>query len=232
MHQRLAENPLMSPAEAMLLGATMTSQCFGQIADQIYSPDPRTGILFAQVTHTCAAGAMLYAIGGLATCPQSLDAYWPWLAQKQTHCPDENCLRSGGLASAWGTAVVGQLLVCHLLVHLNDSHKWPRERIAEWLAKLEPQPGEVLPEPEPMVRMVKEVEYMEWPEPQPELCASVLQVPEFANQQQVDHVQPKPYENQSAGGVCENFVDESVDALPLPDLVLCGGDSGIEAFSP
>ena len=65
---------------------------------------------------SCALGAAMGAIGQ-GNCKE-----WNWAGRK-VNCPD-----CGVLAS-----------VFNVIPHLNDSHRWPRQQIAEWVSTIEPQ---------------------------------------------------------------------------------------------
>lgn len=77
-----------------------------------------SGFLYASAT--CAFGAAECALG------RRVIAYkvWPWLL-KERPCPE--C----GEEMPETTFVISN--------HLNDIHKWPRERIADWVATIEPE---------------------------------------------------------------------------------------------
>lgn len=72
---------------------------------------------------SCAYGAAYEAIGARFTSKPAIDI-WPWLANTLT-CP---CC---GISEQYGASVISD--------HLNDDHKWPRERIADWVATIEPE---------------------------------------------------------------------------------------------
>lgn len=108
----------MRLSEAIRLGAMMRPQGFGHL----YSKG-----------RTCAFGAAYDAVGigaenvgGEDACP-----CWPWVMLTMADCP-----------------VCGdrQTISCVVTSHLNDCHGWTRERIAGWVATIEPQDA-VEPEP-------------------------------------------------------------------------------------
>ncbi len=82
---------------------------------------------------SCALGAAAEAVG--AVCATSADEeqalydnilskHWPWLASKRVEDPLVRGVRGFvGLA----------------IMRLNDSARWTRERIAEWVATVEPE---------------------------------------------------------------------------------------------
>jgi len=58
---------------------------------------------------------------------RSVRKRWPWAFAVNVNCP--SCGRSR--------------LVCQVIVHLNDDHRWTREKIGAWVAGIEPsQPPE------------------------------------------------------------------------------------------
>jgi hypothetical protein len=99
----------MSLSEAIRLGTLMTSQAFRVVV---------TG------DGACAWGAALLAVG--ATPERAVRSAarrrWPWAFAVSVNCP--SCGRSR--------------LVCELIAHLNDDHRWTREKIGAWVAEIEP----------------------------------------------------------------------------------------------
>jgi hypothetical protein len=100
-------------SEAIQLGTMMTSQAFRALF---------------RADGACALGAALLAVGvAPEQAGRSVRRRWPWAFAVSVDCP--NCGRSR--------------LVCEVIVHLNDDHRWTRERIAAWVAGIEPsQPPE------------------------------------------------------------------------------------------
>jgi hypothetical protein len=104
----------MKLSAAILLGSTISPQAFGEFQDKNGS--------------RCSLGAALAAVGktseiemGFRTAVES----WAWIERDgEFHCPDCH-----GVAR-W---------VLSIIVHLNDVHGRTRERIAEWVATVEPQ---------------------------------------------------------------------------------------------
>jgi hypothetical protein len=107
----------MRLSEAIMLGSTIHPQGFGK---------------FRQVgpsgMATCAWGAAHDAVGnhyGYDDDPEN----WDWVHNPtRVQCPDCGVTRR---------------VQANVIVHLNDDHRWTRERIAEWVATVEPK------EPEP-----------------------------------------------------------------------------------
>lgn len=110
----------MRLSEAIRLGTMMTSQAF------------RT--LLAG-DGACAWGAALLAVGATRErAVGSARSRWPWAFAVSVNCP--SCGRSR--------------LVCEVIAHLNDDHRWAREKIGAWVAGIEPanaQPPEDVPNP-------------------------------------------------------------------------------------
>ncbi len=100
----------MRLSDAIQLGAMITSQAFRALF---------------QDDGACALGAALLAVGVSpkeARC--SVRKLWPWALAVNADCP------SCGLSR----------LVCQIIVHLNDDHRWTREKIGAWVAGIEPSP--------------------------------------------------------------------------------------------
>jgi hypothetical protein len=109
-------------SEAIRLGAMVTTPHLGALA----SEDKKA---------TCALGAAIYAIGRLDDAlgfiaAKDYDAIVSppeWLINPEVSCPD--CLQI--YESEWA--------LVSLIVHLNDTHLWTRERIADWVETVEAQ---------------------------------------------------------------------------------------------
>ena len=103
----------MRLSEAIQLGAMMTSQAFRTL----FKGDG-----------ACALGAALLAVGvAPEQAGRSVRKRWPWAFAVNVNCP--SCGRAH--------------LVCQVIVHLNDDHRWTREKIGAWVAEIEPsQPPE------------------------------------------------------------------------------------------
>jgi hypothetical protein len=109
----------MNLSEAIQLGTMMTSQAFRAV----FRGDG-----------ACAWGAALLAVGatpGRAVRSAALSR-WPWAFAVSVNCP--SCGRSR--------------LVCEVIAHLNDDHRWTREKIGAWVAEIEPADAQ-LPEDVP-----------------------------------------------------------------------------------
>jgi hypothetical protein len=130
----------MRLSEAIRLGSTLNRQGFG---------DFRTygGV---NGVRTCALGAALAAVGvtELPTIIADEGVYyalfwrWPYVqVRRVTTCPSGVC----------GHAAIP---LNELIAHLNDMHRWTRERIADWVATMEPT--ELDASDEPLIRRVGE----------------------------------------------------------------------------
>src|SRR6266566_4660138 len=98
----------MRLSEAILLGSTIGPQAFGH---------------FFLNDGTCAMGAAALAVGGHAgETFLMFEQHWKWTEEIEAECPA--CGVSGKIIS--------------VIPHLNDIEEWTRERIAEWIAKIEP----------------------------------------------------------------------------------------------
>ena len=99
----------MKLSEAIRLGSMMGPQCFGYM---------RLG------EATCALGAAYKALDDSVREVSMTDIY-PWLAKKII-CPVDYC---SGITE----------VIFIIAQHLNDDHRWTRERIADWVATVEPK---------------------------------------------------------------------------------------------
>jgi hypothetical protein len=108
-------------SEAIRLGGATTKQCTG-----------RLGTVVQGELHTCAMGSAMYAVGELLADGQIPNDYihgvdeflyrhWPEEASVTVECPE---------CRGWGTMV-------GVILHLNDLHRWTRERIADYVATRE-----------------------------------------------------------------------------------------------
>lgn len=81
---------------------------------------------------SCAMGAAMDAIGRIGRGTEATRT-WPWLDAAKVQCP-----KCGAIYNRrW---VDGQRLggYVYVIAHLNDHHRWTRERIADWVATVEP----------------------------------------------------------------------------------------------
>lgn len=111
----------MKLSEAIRLGSMMTKQEHRSLVHKI--GDSYVG--------ACAWGAAGLAIGmtlneDIGT--SEIADRWPWVFEA-THrpCPAQSCCTYHGQHHA----------VDLLIVHLNDTHQWTRERIADWVEGIE-----------------------------------------------------------------------------------------------
>ena len=98
----------MRLSEAIRLGAMATTQGYGPLS--ITNEDA-----------PCAIGAALLAVGKQAGRYDALDEQWPFAYDVKVQCP----------------ACEMRDFVADVLWHLNDTHKWTRERIADWVETIE-----------------------------------------------------------------------------------------------
>lgn len=112
---------MLKLSEAISLGAMLRPQAFGELVEEI-APG---------VFGTCAFGAAEEAIShdfeiGVADATSeiaSVYAVYGPLLKRWSLCPV--CTHGEEIAQ--------------IVHHLNDWHRWTRERIAEWVATIEPQ---------------------------------------------------------------------------------------------
>jgi hypothetical protein len=69
---------------------------------------------------TCALGAAREAVG--VRTRASVKLPWGWIEQ-ESECP----------------SCADEMSVDWIITHLNDNHRWTRERIADWVATVEPK---------------------------------------------------------------------------------------------
>lgn len=114
----------MKLSDAILLGSTMRPQIHGRLSDGV---------------GTCAMGAAFDGVGILDVI-MSYRFEWKDLIESQFpgaysdrkySCPCEG--------SARRTECSALRSLTWMVVHLNDDHFWTRERIASWVASVEPQ---------------------------------------------------------------------------------------------
>jgi hypothetical protein len=92
-------------------------------------PDQAFGNYFVGRRASCALGAAyegLYRLPEEAgqILPRRLERLFDCLEGTSRRCPEEGCRKKVMLAA--------------IIVHLNDDHRWSRERIAAWVESLAP----------------------------------------------------------------------------------------------
>jgi hypothetical protein len=124
----------MRMSEAMRLGAALRPQHFGDFFESAGAVTPGTDdascALFAAFEAQGIAPTPSHGLGfgrtsGAATMAShslQLPDEWGWTAMTSGQCPECGTERP----------------VLHLVSHLNDDHRWTRERIADWLEPQEP----------------------------------------------------------------------------------------------
>ena len=104
----------MKLSEAIRMNGMMKPQGFG--ADSLYSLDA-----------PCALGGALQSIGTPAknqTDYSPVKVAWPWVKEPEFSCPiAKGCSPRTPLQMIW---------------HLNDTHRWTRSQIADWVETVEP----------------------------------------------------------------------------------------------
>lgn len=131
----------MRPSEAMRLGAMSTEQAFGTggggvtMACAIVAMQIGYGVIDERgFWSDAASNAVHFGAGGIARVASSLRLpvdpaapYRPWWVSRiegyhEVHaCPVHGCRDTDGQS---------------LIIHLNDSHRWPRNKIADWLESI------------------------------------------------------------------------------------------------
>lgn len=117
----------MKLSEAIRLGAMLKPQEFG---------DLNSG------GKTCAWGSA-YDACGYANIPKPFPAAWIWPQKELAVCPE--CVTHGGSGGFHGL-IDGHTVAGHIITHLNDTHRWTRERIADWVEEQERAMEEKQPE--------------------------------------------------------------------------------------
>ena len=102
----------MKLSEAILLGSTLSQQCFGTYEVRIVIPGETTHVM------RCALGSAL-AAAGQNDVDQAI-RLWPYISDRVA-CPE--CSMTAALGS--------------LVIHLNDDRRWTREKIAAFVADYE-----------------------------------------------------------------------------------------------
>src|SRR5690348_3552204 len=121
-HTKTGDKTMMKLSEAIRLGATLRPQGFGR---------------FIADGKSCAWGAAYEAIGSEGG-PTAVDpSEWFWFYTIPFNCPE-----CGADERKTGDVII----------HLNDFHHWTRERIADWVATIEPQDA-----PEEQIETVSEL---------------------------------------------------------------------------
>lgn len=102
----------MKLSEAIRLGSMLKPQCFGSYF----------GVGLAKES-SCAMGAAMDAINAKSI-PYIED--WQWITYTTAKCPH-----------SWASKHCPSI-VHSIITHLNDSHRWTREAIADWVQTIEP----------------------------------------------------------------------------------------------
>lgn len=116
----------MRLSDAIREGSKDTYQSFGQYFEML-TPDSRGR------WGACALGAALTAIGDTVSrdtfdIETDLASFPEIICKIAGVCPAENCAKFGGQY---------EVTVGRMIVHLNDGHRWSRERIADWIDSLD-----------------------------------------------------------------------------------------------
>ena len=132
----------MRLSEAIRLGAMMKPQAFGEL---MTTAEFRTALMgqnirVVEITGTCALGAAMDAVGELPTASiyemdyeYDGESVFPQLAHVVGDCPVAGC------AYEWPAGAGRKKDLDNMIPHLNDEHLWTRERIADWVATVEPK---------------------------------------------------------------------------------------------
>jgi hypothetical protein len=114
----------MKLSDAIRLGSMTVPQHFGTLFLYV---DPLDSL---SIVAACAAGSALFAIGAVEkNLSLMIKDHWPWTADMSVTCPNGDYHQ----------------IVCSMIVHLNDGHRWTREQIADWVATIEPPDNNDVP---------------------------------------------------------------------------------------
>lgn len=120
----------MKLSDAILLGSTMRPQIHGRLSDG---------------EGTCAMGAAYEAAGILDAIASDnmhivrMKSQFPSAySDRKYSCPCEGSARRTECSDLL-TPCSDLRSLAYMVVHLNDDHFWTRERIASWVASVEPQ---------------------------------------------------------------------------------------------
>lgn len=102
--------------QAMLEGSKRTYQAFGTWHDGDGG--------------TCAMGAVMTGLGYVINAHDWYEAFKRMQSEFPELMNDASCPECGPIASMWGKVPT----LMDVIMHLNDRHKWSRQRIAEWLS--------------------------------------------------------------------------------------------------
>jgi hypothetical protein len=122
----------MKLSEAIRLGALLRRQGFGNYFDVV--PGAEGSCAMGAALEACGYDREQVALRGRPT--ELLESLWPWAGAHETTCPIacERWAQDYGMRTDAVRAVIA---------HLNDHHRWTRERIADWVATVEPADPEV-----------------------------------------------------------------------------------------
>lgn len=111
----------MKLSEAIRLGAMLLPQGFGFTSMAV---DASCGLIAA-----CDALGLQHSNAGVT----ELNEMFPWMGRTQPGCP--LCRNFDGFS------------IGGLVAHLNDSHGWTRERIADWVETIEARQDKLVETP-------------------------------------------------------------------------------------
>lgn len=132
----------MRLSEAIRLGAMMKPQAFGVERGRVRRPGLR-GLFQPRIETTCALAAALDAVGPLPTKEipaaqaTALRGHVSPGKTLATVFPEEWALVNLGVSCPACNGF--PVPVFNLISHLNDTHRWTREQIADWVEQIELQ---------------------------------------------------------------------------------------------
>lgn len=130
MREKFKKEKNMKLSEAIRLGAMLKPQAFNELVENWPIGQTVMGqFIETEVqARTCALGAACDAVGQLYN-DRECDDIFPQLKQVSV-CP-EGCSDFHVASNLFD-----------VIPHLNDTHQWTRERIAAWVATVEPREQE------------------------------------------------------------------------------------------
>jgi hypothetical protein len=120
---------MMKLSEAIRLGSMLVPQCFRTTFKRCLVIDNNQ--VRINITAACALGAAVLVVennySNVSWVTTSMR--WPWIGKVMCRCPEISCTEDERNYPIPTDAMIA---------HLNDDHRWTRERIAEWVATIEP----------------------------------------------------------------------------------------------
>ena len=138
----------MRLSEAMRLGAMLRPQAFGAVFKVHEGPDGpviascatgavNEGAGLRTVKLSESSGEVLIHLGPASAGGQPVVEQWSELLERVVVCPELGC--DGKDQYSVMHSIPLHFDVSRAIIHLNDFHRWTRERIADWVESIERQ---------------------------------------------------------------------------------------------